>query len=102
MTTVSDMDEEDIKELFDRVAKQFEGADEGTHAMFSMLVSTALRYRDMLVHSTGQPLTVVETREALDAFIKVVKTHDIPVGLEKRVHGLVMMWLEELRERIHH
>ncbi|MFA5812375.1 MAG: hypothetical protein WC956_08615 [bacterium] len=41
------MDEEDIKELFDRVAKQFGGADEGTRGMFEMLVSTALRYREM-------------------------------------------------------
>ncbi len=102
MTKTGGMDEEDIRALFDRVSKHFEGADEGTRGMFGMLVGVALRYRDMLVHSSGQPLTVAETRGALDVFMKVLQTHEIPPGLDKRIHGLVVLWLEELRERIHH
>ncbi len=92
----------DIQALFDRVSEHYGGADEGTRGMFAMLVKTTLRYRDMLVHSSGKPLTVGETKDALDAFMVVMKTHDIPKGLDKRVQDLVVMWLEELKEKIHH
>jgi hypothetical protein len=94
--------ERDVKKLFERMAEHLQGADSGSKAMFSMLVRTALRYRDILMHSSGSPLTVGETRAALAAFMEVMKTHAIPPALDKRVHGLVVMWLEELKETIHH
>lgn len=96
------IDECDIQELFDRVAEHFEGADEGARGMFAMLVNTALKYRDTLMHSSGHALTVGETREALDAFMEVLQTHEIPKGLNKRSHDLVILWLEEIKEKVHH
>ena len=95
-------DDQDIQRLFETVAKYFEKADEGARGMFAMLVKTALKYRDMLMHSTGVPLTVAETRAALDAFMEVLQTHRIPQNLDKRVHDLVILWLDELKLRIHH
>lgn len=95
-------DDDDIRALFERVAAHFDGADEGARAMFSMLVKTALRYRDLLEHASGQPLTVAETRAALDAFMLTLKTHQIPHGVEKRSRDLVILWLEELKARVHH
>lgn len=94
-------EDEDIKALFERVSKHFAGADEGARGMFSMLVRTALSYRNTLIHSSGKPLTVAETRSALGAFIEVLKGHKVPTGLEKRVHDLVVLWLEELKIRVH-
>lgn len=98
----NEIDDDDIQALFDRIAEHFDGADERARGMFGMLVKTALRYRDVLVHSTGQALTVGETRAALDAFMEVMKTHEIPKDMDKRVHDLVIMWLEEMKEKIHH
>jgi len=95
-------DNDDIKALFERVSEHFVGADEGSKAMFGMLVQTALKYRDILEHSSGIPLTVAETRAALDAFMGVLQTHKIPEGLDKRIHDLVILWLEELKTRVHH
>ena len=97
-----EMDDRDIHALFDRVSEHFGGADEGTRGMFAMLVKVALRYRDMLMHSTGRALTVGETRAALDAFMEIIRTHDMPKNLDKRVHDLVVMWLREIKEKIHH
>lgn len=97
-----ELDDDDIQALFERVSKHFENADEGARGMFGMLVNTALRYRDMLVHSSGEPLTVGETKEALDAFMVVLKTHEIPKDLGQRVHDLVVLWLEEIKEKVHH
>ncbi len=96
------LDEDDIRGLFDRISEHFEGAEEGAKGMFGMLVNTALRYRDMLIHSSGKPLTVRETREALDTLMGVIKTHEVPNDLDKRVHDLVIMWLEEIKEKVHH
>ncbi|MFH0799319.1 MAG: hypothetical protein V2A66_03960 [Pseudomonadota bacterium] len=92
-------DDEDIQALFKRVEEHFEGADEGSRAMFAMLVRTALKYRDTLIHSTGIPLTVAETREALDSFMEVIRVHRIPAGLDRRVRDLVILWLEELKAK---
>lgn len=97
----SPMDEKDIQELFGRIACHFDGADEGARGMFAMLVKTTLKYRDMLKHSSGYALTVGETKEALDVFMEVMKTHKIPRGLKKRIHDLVILWLEELKLRTH-
>ena len=97
-----DLDGKDIRDLFDRVAEHFDGADEGIKKMFAMLVSTTLTYRDRLMHSTGHLLTVGETKEALDAFMYVLKTHEIPSNLNKRVHTLIVLWLKELNEKSSH
>ena len=97
-----DFDDKDIKLLFERIAEHFDDADENMKAMFSMLVRITLKYRDMLMHSSGAPLSVGETREALDAFMEVMKTHRIPDRLDKRIHDLVILWLEELKLIVHH
>lgn len=91
-----------MRALFDRVAEHFEGADEGARGMFSMLVKTALKYRDILAHSSGEPLTVAETRAALDAFMETFESHRIPPAMDRRVKDLVILWLEELKLRVHH
>lgn len=93
------MDDSDIKDLFNKVAEHFDGADEGAKGMFAMLVRTTLDYRDKLIHSTGDPLTVAETREALNAFMFVLRTQKFPANLGKRPHSLVMIWLEELKQQ---
>jgi hypothetical protein len=95
-------DDDDITLLFEKVSEHFAGADEGAQGMFQMLVSTTLAYRDILVHSTGVSLTVAETRAALDAFMETLTTHRIRPGIDKRVKDLVILWLEELKTRIHH
>lgn len=96
------IDDEDIQELFERIAGHFENAGEGAKGMFSMLVSTTLKYRDNLVAGGEEPLNVAKTREALDVFMEVLKTHRIPDGLDRRVKDLVVLWFEELKLRIHH
>ena len=94
--------DDDIAKLFDRIAEHFKDADDKTHEMFSILVTVALRFRDQLMKETGVPLTVGETQKALDAFMKVLKTHQIPPSLDKNIHDLLIMWLEEVKTKLHH
>jgi len=94
--------DDDIAKLFARLAEHFKDADDNTHRMFAMLVKTTLRFRDMLIEKTGIPLTVGETQKALDAFMEVLKKRRIPPNLDKNVHDLLILWLEELRTTLHH
>jgi hypothetical protein len=93
----TDTNDKDIRELFERVSEHFKDADDSSKAMFSMLVDTTLKYRDMLHHSSGHTLTVEQTRLALSTFMGVLKTHDVPKDLDPLTHDLVIMWLEGLK-----
>ncbi|MBT3182266.1 MAG: hypothetical protein HN337_07155 [Deltaproteobacteria bacterium] len=95
-------DEKDIQALFEKISNHFKGVDDGAQAMFEMLVKTTLEYRDTLMHSSGVPFTVGETREALGVFMEVMKTQQMPGGLDKRIHDLVIIWLEGIKIRIQH
>jgi hypothetical protein len=92
----------DIEKLFGRIAEHFKHADEKSHQMFRMLVETTLKFRDELMAKTGVPLTVGETQKALDVFMEVMKSHKVPQNLDKNVHDLVILWLEEIKVMLHH
>ena len=94
--------EDDIARFFDQVALRLGDQDEGIQQMCRLLVETTLAFRDQLRHSRGETLTVGETRDALDTFMEVMKTHRIPEKLPPHVHGLVIMWLEEIKTKVHH
>lgn len=94
--------DDDIEKLFGRIAEHFQHADEKSHEMFRMLVSTALKFRDELKEKTGVPLTVGETQKALDIFMEVLKNHKMPQNLDKNIHDLVILWLEEVKVMLHH
>lgn len=76
--------------------------DDGTHAMFRLLVETALAYRDRLREEKGDGLTVGETQAALDGFMDVLQTHRVPDALTGHTRELVVLWLEEIKRTIHH
>jgi len=104
---MEDDNTKDISMLFESISEHFKDADDSMKEMFSMLVDTTLKYRDTLVHSNGIPFTVGETREALDLFMRIIKEHssdgasiEILKSSDKRVKGLVMIWLEKLKDRV--
>lgn len=97
------MRDDDIKQLFERISEHFGGrVEDGTEDIFAMLVNTTLKYRDQLDAKTGNPLTIGETREALEAFMHVMKEKKFPKDLSERAHDLIVVWLEALKERTHH
>lgn len=97
------MRDDDIRQLFERISKHFgSNVEEGTEDIFAMLVNTTLKYRDQLDAKTGTPLTIGETREALEAFMHVMKKKSFPENLSERAHDLIVIWLEALKERTQH
>ncbi len=91
---------DDINEFLQGVLDKVSDVDAETHRMFKMLVNTTLQYRDEL-HDKGEHLTVGQTQQALDAFMQVMKTHEIPANLNDNSHQLVVKWLEEIKKNVH-
>ncbi|MBI4212534.1 MAG: hypothetical protein HY540_07850 [Deltaproteobacteria bacterium] len=94
--------ESDIETFLKNVVDRVGDVDEGTHRMFRMLVEITLTYRDELHQSNQEKLTVSETQEALDGFMDVMKTHEIPAKLTPHAHRLIVLWLEEIKKSVHH
>lgn len=94
--------EDDIEILFSKLMNRLGGADEGAKKMLGLLVRVTLKYRDELVANKGAPLTVGETREALDVFMHVMQQQSFPETVKPRIKSLVIMWLDEVRKNIHH
>lgn len=92
--------EKDVEVFLRNIASRFEGIDEGVVRMFRMLVEVTLHYRDEL-EKNGEILTVQTTKDALDAFMGVMKTHTIPENLPPQAHQLVVHWLEEIKKTVH-
>jgi len=93
---------DDIEVLFRHLEEHFSEAGEGSRKMLGMLVHTTLTYRDTLVARSESPLTVEETRKALDIFMTIFTTKKFPAISDPRIKELVMMWLEEVRKNVHH
>ncbi len=94
--------DDDIQALFSKIAEHFNETDEKSHQMFKMLVNTTLKFRDELLAKSGIPLTVGETQKALDMLMEVIKTHKVPPNLDKNIHDLLILWLEEIKVMLHH
>lgn len=90
------MNDNEIQELFNNLKQSFPGANQEVEKVFSVLVKTALEYRDSL-NKNGQPaLTVSETRKALDMLVVFMKAGHLPSTDNARVMALVRIWLVRL------
>lgn len=89
---------DDISIVFEKIRKHFDGKGESEHKMFHTLVDTALKYRDELASSGEKPISVDETKKALDGFMKIIVERKFPDDIDDRSKGLVLRWLEELKK----
>ncbi|MFH1875074.1 MAG: hypothetical protein ABH859_07850 [Pseudomonadota bacterium] len=96
------MKDNDIAKIFEQAGEYFQDKDESIYRMFAMLVKATLKYRDDLLERKDETLTVGETQKALDVFMQVLQTQEIPSDLEQNVHDLLILWLEELKQRVRH
>ncbi len=96
---MAQIDDRDIEELFERIQDHFEQVDEKTKDMFDMLIEQTLEFRKKCAEANGHVLTVGETKQALDAFMIVLRVQKIPANLPKPVYDLIIRWLEALKNR---
>ncbi len=90
------MEEEHISRLFMEAAEHSAQKTDDVRKVFSLLVSSALRYRDHVLASSGTIVTVGDVREALKRLIPALATGQIPDADNKLSLGLLKIWLQEL------
>jgi len=90
------VDDLDINRLFLKVKKSYGNVPEDVEKVFSLLVSTTLRYRDDLKSSLGVILTVADVRVTLDWLLEFMKTKKFPVTNNAVCRDLLKIWTEAL------
>jgi hypothetical protein len=91
------MDESDIHKLLMRVAGRASDVPEDAKNVFSILVSSTLRYRDSLKEDLGIVVTVEDVRVALDWLLESMRTKRLPETNNAVRLDLLKIWLDELR-----
>jgi len=91
------MDESDIHTLFMRVAGRARDLPQDVKSVFSILVSSTLRYRDTLKEDLGIVVTVEDVRVALDGLLESMRTKRLPETNNALRLDLVKIWLDALK-----
>ena len=89
--------ESEIHKLFLRVAGTTAEVPEDAMRVFSILVSTTLRYRDQLKEDLDIVVTVEDVGVALDWLLESLRTKRLPETDNRVRLDLVKIWLQELR-----
>ncbi|MDY6987602.1 MAG: hypothetical protein SWQ30_06035 [Thermodesulfobacteriota bacterium] len=91
------MDESDIYKLFIKAAGSTAEASEDARRVLGILVSSTLRYRDLLKDELGIIVTVEDVRIALDWLLESMGTKKLPETNNAVRLDLLKIWLDELK-----
>ena len=91
------MDDSEITKLFFTIAESTVEESQEVRKVFSMLVSSTLRYRDLLKEDLGIVLTVEDVRVVLDWLIEAMHTKRLPKTNNAVRLDLLKIWLDELK-----
>lgn len=91
------MDESEIEELFMRVAGNAGKVPEDVLAVFSLLVSSTLSYRDQVKETFGLILTVEDVQVVLNWLLEALHTKRLPKTNSVVRLDLLKIWLDELK-----
>lgn len=90
------MNDKEVETLFEAVACTMPKTTPEVRKVFSLLVSSTLRYRDQMKEQAGITVTVEDVRVTLDMLLQVLHTKMVPhQDLAVRAN-LLELWLEEL------
>ena len=90
------MDESEIEKLFMRVAGNAGKVPEDVLAVFSMLVSSTLSYRDQVKATLGIILTVEDVQVVLNWLFEALHTKRLPETNSAVRLDLLKIWLDGL------
>ena len=92
------MDADVIDKLFMKVAATVgHPVPEDAKRVFSVLVSSTLKYRDHLKEELGVTVTVEDVRVALDWLLESIQTKHLPETDNEVQLDLLRIWLDELK-----
>ena len=91
------MDEQDGDKLFLKAAGRVVRPSPDVKNVFSILVSSTLRYRDWVKEAKGIVVTVEDVRVVLDWLLETIRTHQLPKTENRLRLDLLNIWLDEIR-----
>jgi hypothetical protein len=91
------MDDQDIDKFFLKAAGRGVRHSPDVKKVFSILVSSTLRYRDWIKEEKGIVVTVEDVRVVLDWLLETIRTHQLPRTENRLRLDLLKIWLDELR-----
>ncbi len=91
------MDESDISKLLMSIAGNVGRVPDDVRAVFSILVSTTLGYRDRVKNEWGLVVTVEDVRVALGCLEEALTTKKLPSTNDAVRLELVKLWLDGLK-----
>jgi hypothetical protein len=91
------MDDQDVDKLFLKAAGGAVRHSPDVKKVFSILVSSTLRYRDWVKEEKGMVVTVEDVRVALEWLLAAIRTHQLPKTENRLRLDLLTIWLDELR-----
>ncbi len=96
---LSPMDDLEINQLFLKVKKSYGNVPEDVEKVFSLLVSTTLRYRDDLKSALGVILTVEDVRVTLVWLLEFMESKQFPPTNNAVRRDLLKIWTEMLKQK---
>ena len=91
------MEERDTYRLFLSVAEHSGQNTDAIRSVFSLLVRSTLRYRDIVLESKGIVVTVEDVRTVLGWLVPSLTTGQLPETDNKIRLDLLKIWLDELK-----
>jgi hypothetical protein len=90
------MDGQDVDKLFLKAAGRAAMHSPDVKNVFSILVSSTLRYRDWVKEEKGIVVTVEDVRVVLDWLLEAIRTYQLPKTENRLRLDLLNIWLDEL------
>ncbi len=92
------MDHVDLRKFLGEFIKDHGDVSSDEMAVFGKLVRLTMQYRDEWKEKHDETLSVGETREAIDIYIKALQKGAMPADLDPKIDGLVRLWLKEIND----
>ena len=90
------MNRDNLDKYFEDILKNEGYVSTDSLDVLKKLINLTLRYRDKLKAETGEILTVGETRQAIDIYLKAIKQGQISTNLDDKIEFLVKLWFKEI------
>ena len=91
------MDDQEVDKLFLKAAGKVVRYSPDVKNVFSILVSSTLRYRDWIKEEKGTVVTVEDVRVVLEWLLETIRTHQLPKTENRLRLDLLNIWLDELK-----
>lgn len=93
------MEGDDLRRFFAELLRDHGYIPSSAMQTMGKLIRLTVEYRDRWKDEHKEILTVGETREAIEIYLKVLETGKYPKEIASKTDGLIRLWLKEINGR---